>query len=66
MVDFIAGIGGGLVLGLLATTILVLLGVAQARRFTAALDAEDITRLRAVLVGIRRRYSSAPPRRRGG
>jgi hypothetical protein len=44
---------GRFVLVLTPTTILILLGVPQARRFTAALDAEDIARLCPLLIWIR-------------
>jgi hypothetical protein len=43
----------GRVLGLAPPAILVFLGVANPRRFTATLDAEDIAWLRALAVGIR-------------
>lgn len=41
------------VLGFPPSAILVFLGVANARRFTATLDAEHIAWLRALAVGIR-------------
>jgi hypothetical protein len=46
-------IPGSFVLELPPATIFILLGISQARRFTAALDAEDIARLSPLSIRIR-------------